>query len=181
MPDTQHNSFVMTDTTNGTRLKDFVQQLLGILPSDGSTPLTAEDYEAVYKEPPSFSKYLPFKDYDKEQQVFMMDDGLSVGAVFELTPIDVEGQSQKVLEIIESGIQQALQRLPGDRDYPFIVQTYLNDEPITDLVDNLKAYATDEAKATKHHDLWMNIMTEHLQHLAKEDGLFRDDVAQFNW
>ena len=181
MPDHQHKSFVMTETLNGTRLKDFVQQLLGILPADGSRPLTTEEYEAVYKEPPSFTQFLPFKDYDKEQQVFTMDDGLSVGVVFELIPVDVEGQSQKVLEIIESGIQQALQRLPGDRDYPIIVQTYLNDEPITDLVEKLRAYATDEAKATKHHEQWMNIMTEHLQHLAKEEGLFRDDVAQFNW
>ena len=181
MHDTQHKSFVMTETIGSSRIKEIIQKLLGILPADGSRPLTSEEYEAVYKEPPSFTQFLPFKDYDKEQQVFTMDDGLSVGVVFELIPVDVEGQSQKVLEIIESGIQQALQRLPGDRDYPIIVQTYLNDEPITDLVEKLRAYATDEAKATKHHEQWMNIMTEHLQHLAKEEGLFRDDVAQFNW
>ncbi|MBT3724654.1 MAG: TraC family protein, partial [Gammaproteobacteria bacterium] len=108
MTETQHKSFVMTETVGSSMFKDAIQKLLGILPSDGSTPLTAEDYEEIYKEPPSFTQYLPFKDYDKEQQVFIMDDGLSVGAIFELTPIDVEGQSQKVLEIIESGIQQAL-------------------------------------------------------------------------
>ena len=181
MPDMQHKSFVMTEIASGSRLKEIIQKLLGILPLDGSRPLTADDYEAIYKEPPSFTQFLPFKDYDKAQQVFLLDDGLSVGAVFELTPIDVEGQSQKVLEIIESGIQQALQRLPGDRDYPIIVQTYLNDEPITDLVDQLRAYATKEAKATRHHELWMQEIEQHLQHLSKENGLFRDDVAQFNW
>jgi len=181
MTDLHHKSFVMTETIESSKFKDVLQKLLGILPTDGKSPLTAEDYESVYKEPPSFTQFLPFKDYDKEQQVFLLDDGLSVGAVFELTPIDVEGQSQKVLEIIESGIQQALQRLPGNRDYPIIVQTYLNDEPITDLVDKLREYATDEAKATKHHELWMQEIEEHIQHLAKEDGLFRDDVAQFNW
>ena len=177
----RHKSFVMTETDNGNKLADTIKRLFGVLPSDGSTPLTNVDYEDIYKEPPSFAQYLPFKDYDKEQQVFLMDDGLSVGVVFELTPIDVEGQSQQVLEIIESGIQQALQRLPGDRDYPFIVQMYLNDEPITDLVDNLRAYATEEAKATLHHARWMQEVEEHLKHLAKEEGLFRDDVAQFNW
>jgi conjugative transfer ATPase len=181
MSETQHKRFIMTESAGGFNLKETIQKLLGILPTDGGQPLTAEDYEAIYKEPPSFTQFLPFKDFDKEQQVFIMDDGLSVGTVFELTPIDVEGRSQKILEIIESGIQQALQRLPGDRDFPIIVQTYLNDEPITDLVEKLKAYATDEAKATKHHELWMREIEEHIQHLAKEDGLFRDSVAQFNW
>ena len=182
MSDAPNDGVVMPESSaDSFNIKLAIQKLLGVLPTDGGQPLLAEDYEAIYKEPPSFTQFLPFKDFDNDQQVFIMDDGLSVGTVFELTPIDVEGQSQKVLEIIESGIQQALQRLPGDRDYPIIVQTYLNDEPITDLVEKLRAYATDEAKETKHHELWMREIEEHIQHLAKEDGLFRDTVAQFNW
>ena len=181
MPDTQHRSFVLTETECSLTLKDRVQRLLGILPWNGSQPLTKESYEEIYQEPPSFAEFLPFKDFDKENKVFLMDDGLSVGAVFELIPVDVEGQSQEILEVIEAGIQQALQRIPGDRDYPYIVQTYLRDEPITDLVDNLRAYATPEARATKHHELWMKEMEEHMKHLSSEQGLFKDKVAQTAW
>lgn len=171
----------MDNTATAFNLKESILRLLGIVPPDGSKPITKEDYESVYKEPPSFTQYLPFKDYDEEQEVFLFDDGLNVGVVLELTAIDVEGQSQKVLEQIEAGIQSALQRLPGDRDYPIIVQTYLNDEPITDLVDQLRAYATEDAKKTRHHELWMQEMTEHVKHLSKDGGLFRDSVAQFDW
>jgi len=159
---------------------DRMKRLLGILPATGS-PLTEADWEDKFKEPPPFTQFLPFKDYDKENEVFLLDDGISVGAVFELVPIDVEGQAKNIFEIIESGIQASFQRIPGDRDYPFIVQTYLNDEPITDLVDQLRAYATEEARATKHHERWMTEMDEHIQHLSKESGLFRDDYAQIQW
>ncbi len=171
----------MDSTATSFYLKELVLKLLGVLPIDGTSPMSKAEYEDVYREPPSFAQYLPFKDYDKEQEAFLFDDGLNVGVVLELTAIDVEGQSQKVLEQIEAGIQSALQRLPGDRDYPIIVQTYLNDEPITDLVDQLRTYATEDAKKTRHHELWMQEMTEHVKHLSKDGGLFRDSVAQFDW
>lgn len=177
---TNKNGFISDNDQPTDSIKNKLARLFGILPAVGN-PLTCEDYESIYKEPPSFTQFLPFKDYDKEEKVFLLDDGISVGAVFELTPVDIEGQSQEILEQIETGIQTSLQRLPGNREYPIVVQFYLNDEPITDLVEQLRNYATDEAKKTKHHELWMQEIEEHLKHLAKDEGLFRDDVAQMNW
>ncbi len=176
----EHKSFQLTRSEHTDRFKDLMLRLIGVKPWHGD-PMTHEQYKSVYAEPPSFAQFLPFKDYDKKKEVFLFDDGISVGAVFELTPIDVEGQPQEILEKIEYGIQQSFQRLPGDRDHPFIVQIYLNDEPITELVDHLREYATPEARATKHHEIWMREMEEHLRHLAHENGLFHDDVAQMNW
>ncbi len=160
---------------------DRLLRVVGVLPPGAATPVTVDDYAQIYKEPPSFIQYLSFKGYDPADEVFLLQDGINVGAILELTPIDVEGQSAEALSQIESGIQAALQRIPSHRDYPFIVQTYLSDEPITDLVDKLREYSTDAAKATKHHEIWMAEMQEHMQQLAKEGGFFRDDLAQFHW
>lgn len=181
MSSAQHRSFELSGTETDQKIMAFIKRLFGIMPPDGSNPLTLEGYEEIYKEPPSFTQYLPFKDYVEDEEVFVFDDGLNVGVVLELIPIDVEGQSQQVLEQIESGIQSAIQRIPGDREYPYIVQTYLSDEPIIDLVDQLRDYATEDARQTRHHEMWMQIMEEHVRHLSKEGGLFRDSQAQFNW
>lgn len=170
----------MNDTSISDNIKDRFFRWAGILPAVGE-PLSKENYEDIYKEPPSFTQFLPFKDYDEENGVFTMDDGLSVGVVFELVPIDVDGQPDEILQNIELGIQSALQRMPSDKDHPYIIQTYLSDEPIVGLVEQLRDYATDEAKKTKHHELWMKEMEEHISHLSKKGGLFKDEAAQFDW
>ncbi len=72
-------------------LADMFKRLFGLAPPDGSKPMTEEEYEDVYREPASFAQYLPFKDYDKESEVFLLDDGLNVGVVLELAPVDIEG------------------------------------------------------------------------------------------
>jgi len=99
MSDVDQANFNVTDN-----IKDRFFRWAGILPPV-CTPLTLDKYEDIYKEPPSFTQFLPFKDYDEKEGVFLMDDGLSVGVIFDLTPIDVDGQSSDILQNIELGIQ----------------------------------------------------------------------------
>jgi conjugative transfer ATPase len=155
-------------------------RLLGVLPH-GRKPLTREEYAKIYREPPSFAQYLPWKDFSDEDLVFEFDDGVSVGAVFELTPIDVEGKSMSVLKKIELGIQKAFQSVPTHVASPWIVQTYLQDDPITDLADMVRRYATDEARKTNHHELWLKELDEHVQHISKPGGMFYDQGSRFWW
>lgn len=162
-------------------LGDLALRLLGVMPTNGRKPLTQDDYANIYHEPPSFAQYLPWKDYDVNDRVFMFDDGVSVGAVFELTPIDVEGKPMSVLKKIELGIQKAFQSIPTHVSSPWIVQTYLQDEPITDLVDMVRNYATPEARKTKHHELWLKELEDHMRHISKPGGMFYDQNTRFHW
>lgn len=179
----------MTDTTTADAtgdgavarpsIKSLLLRLLGVLPPDGRLPLTKERLRDLYREPESFVDYLPWRGF--ADGVFEFADGASVGAVFELTPIDVEGRPSFILDKIESGIQKALQNIPAHGDSPWIVQTYLQDEPIGDLVDELREYATPAARETRHHQLWLDEIKEHIAHMEKPGGMFYDQGSQFWW
>lgn len=156
-------------------------RLIGITPPDGSRPITDEDYARIYRDKPSFAQFLPFKDFDKEDCLFQFEDGCSVGAVFELQALDVEGRSAQVLQKIESGIQKALQSIPGHHDSPWILQCYLQDDPLQGLIEKIREYATPEARESKHHEIWLWEFAEHIVHMGKPGGLFYDACSQFDW
>jgi len=162
-------------------LRNLLLRLLGVLPADGREPLTRAKMEDLYRESSSFCEFLPWKDYNRDERVFEFDDGASVGAVFELTPIDVEGRPTKILTQIERGLQKALQNIPSHADSPWIIQTYLQDESITGLVDMVRDYATPDAKKTKHHERWLKELEEHIAHMSKPGGMFYDQGSQFWW
>ncbi len=162
-------------------IKDTLLRLLGVLPADGRKPLTKKQHQKIYQNPPSFTEFLPWKDFHGESGVFQFDDGASVGAVFELKPIDVEGRPASILEKIELGIQRALKNIPTHATSPWIIQTYLNDEPITDLAEIVRDYSTEEARKTRHHELWIKELEEHTRHMSKPGGMFYDEGSQFHW
>ena len=162
-------------------IKGAALRLLGVLPEDGTQPLTEGQMAQRYQAPPPFTQYLPWKSYNAEEGVFEFADGVSVGALYELAPIDVDGRPSSILEKIERGIQKALQNIPTYAQTPWIVQTYLQDEPITDLVEQIRAYATPAARETRHHQLWLDDMEEHCKHVSKPGGMFYDKGSSFYW
>jgi len=171
----------MTTATVKPSLRNMLMRLLGVLPHDGHEPLTKDQLQDIYREPSSFCEFLPWKDYNKDEGVFEFDDGASVGAVFELKPIDVEGRPMHILKKVELGLQKAIQNMPSHPNSPWIIQTYLQDEPITDLVDMVREYASPDAKKTTHHELWLQELEEHTTHMAKPGGMFYDQGSQFWW
>jgi conjugative transfer ATPase len=165
----------------GRRGLDMFQRLLGVLPMNGSRPLSQKEYARLWDQPPSFVEYLPFTDFDSEDGVFHFEDGVSVGAVFELVAVDVEGRKADILKKVEFGIQKALQSLPGDHDSPWILQSYLQDEPLFGLVDQIRQHATPRARETEHFEFWMRELEEHVEHMSKPGGMFFDSGSQFHW
>ena len=161
--------------------QDMLSRLIGITPLDGSRPITQKELARRYQDLPSFTQFLPFKDYDPNDAVFHFEDGCSVGAVFELQAVDVEGRPPHILKKIEGGIQKALQSIPGHHDSPWILQCYLQDDPLQGLIDQIRDYATPEAKQTRHYEIWMRELEEHIEHMAKPGGLFFDSASQFDW
>jgi len=160
---------------------DWVMRLAGITPMDGSKPLTKKQLKKTYSDDPSFVEFLPFRDYSVEDKVFHFYDDVSVGVVLEIKPIDVEGRPQHILEKVEKAIEKSIKSIPPHHESPWIVQTFLQDEPITGLVDVMRDYAVPDAKKYPHHEMWMKEMEEHLEHMSRDGGLFHDSISNTNW
>ena len=59
---------------------------------DGS-PLKSADVKRLYDRPASFTDLLPWVEYDPTSQSFLLEDGISVGALFELEPVGTEART----------------------------------------------------------------------------------------
>ncbi|MCK8164513.1 conjugal transfer protein TraC, partial [Erwinia amylovora] len=81
------------------------------------------DEKRVYSHNPSIVDFLPWAEFLDEEQCLLLDDGLSVGAVFEVTPAATEGRPDERLEKIRDVVEDALQDSFDDlANNPWIVQ-----------------------------------------------------------
>ena len=100
-----------------------------IKPSGEPTRATIADEQKLYDDKhPGFPQYLPWVEYLTENKCFLLEDGRSVGAVFELRPIGPEGRMpdwlQSVRDMIEDALQDSFKEV---EDSPWVIQLFCQD------------------------------------------------------
>ena len=140
-------------------------------------PLKDIEVKRMYGQPSSFIDKLPWYEYLPEEQTFLLDDGLSVGAVFEVLPLPTEGRSEDWLadqrDQIEMAISDAFDEEPNS---PWIIQQYtFDDNQLKKFIDNLRAYPDDHCRDSQYTQQWLDTMEKHLYGISKEGGLFIDE------
>ena len=97
---------------------------------DTDTPVTTRQVKRLYERPPSFSDLLPWMEYHPGSRTFVLEDGVSVGALFELTPAGTEARTPAFMTQLRDAIQTALtDAIPEADEAPWILQVYVQDEP----------------------------------------------------
>ncbi|MBP2170712.1 conjugative transfer ATPase [Erwinia toletana] len=133
---------------------------------------------------PSFVDHLPWVEFLPESQALLLEDGRSVGAVYELIPVATEGRSVAWLENVRDRIADALQdSFDEDDKAPWVVQFFCQDEDDADSwLAQLSEYAVAEAKNTDFTREWLAQMQRHLNNLSRPEGLFLDNtVTRTRW
>jgi len=161
------------------------QSLKGAQPSGGqvdrregpsSPPTTAAAVRRPYQRPPSFTDLLPWIEYVPESRCFLLEDGVSVGALFELEPVGTEARTPTFMTQLRDAIQTALtQVIPELDEAPWVLQIYVQDEPsLEGLQRDLAEYpqpAERDSAYTRHYQAGF---TEHLARIRRPGGLFED-------
>lgn len=162
---------------------DWFNRLSGRLPADGRKPLTEKEYARIWEGPKhAVSDYLPWVDYDDDNQVFLLNDGVSVGAAFELRQVNVEGKSSEFIEKVRKALKRAIACVPEVHEgSPWIVQFYLQDEPIESLVQEMRHYAKPNARESEFTREWFDLLDEHVRQMSRDQGLFEDEMAGIPW
>src|SRR5690554_3955024 len=92
-------------------------------------PATRADEQRLYDHRPSFLEMLPWVEYLPDAQCLLLDDGVSVAAVFELTPVGTEGREPEWLQATRDALENALQDSFDELDQnPWLVQLYVQDD-----------------------------------------------------
>ncbi len=139
-------------------------------------PLRQRDVQALYERPPSFTPFLPWVEYLPDSQCFLLEDGVSVGAMFDLTPVGTEARTVPFMVALRDAIQTALsEALPELDDAPWVLQLYVQDEPNLDsLVQSLRHYPTGPIREHTYTRIFQDLMQNHCTLLCATGGLFVD-------
>lgn len=139
-------------------------------------PLTVADRKSMGKAPPSFVDLLPWMDYDPADQSFLLEDGISRAAVFELTPTPTEGRSKDFLAGQRDALRNAITGSFPELDAgEWVGQIFVQDDTGIDvLMDEIEAYIRPEVRKTAFTQDFMSRMRDHLQRISVPDGLFID-------
>ncbi|MEF9677087.1 conjugative transfer ATPase [Pectobacterium aroidearum] len=150
----------------------------------GSRPATQADEQALYEVAPSFVALLPWVEYLPESQSMLLEDGVSVAAFFELTPLGTEGREPVWLAQARDALENALQDSFDELDdNPWVLQLYAQDETNFDqYLQTLKGYIQPRAQHSRFTEFYLHSMAHHLRAVAKPGGLFEDTtVTRLPW
>ncbi|EOO0450330.1 TPA: conjugative transfer ATPase [Escherichia coli] len=141
--------------------------------------MTQEEEVRVYHAGPSVIDFLPWVEYLDEAQCLLLDDGMSVGAVYDVTPAATEGRTEERLEQIRDMVEDALQDSFDEYDtHPWVVQFFCQDENDVDAyLDYLKGYVKPHAQGTAFTEAWLGEMECHLRGISRPEGLFTDTLV----
>ena len=85
----------------------------------GSPALAMEVVKGLYRQPSSFTDLLPWVEYDPDSGCFLLEDGISVGALFELEAVGTEARTDKFMTELRDAIQTALNdAIPEEESAP---------------------------------------------------------------
>lgn len=145
--------------------------------SASGRPLTVKEYQQIWATAPSFSAFLPWVDWLQKERCLLLEDGRSVCAVYELTPVTTEGRPEERLDEIRDQIEDALQNsFEGLDQNPWVIQFFCQDERDPDeWINHIRQYVRPAARGTDFTEAWLEQTARHMQVIAREGGLFEDD------
>ena len=111
-------------------------------------------------------------------------DGKTVGAVFEVVPVEADGRTDAFMNSLHHKIMSVLRdSIPRDLDSPWIVQiTMQDDADVQSFAKTIEAYGDPKAGNQAFRKEWVRIMTEHLEDVSDPAGVFVDEmVSGANW
>ncbi len=152
----------------------------------GEGPLTLADRIKWAKRPRSFTDILPWTQFEPEDEVFPLNDGISVAAMFEVTPTATEAMAEDMLEKRANLAIAAMNSVPEEEDAEWIVQFFVNDDSNMDSViehyENYirKAHGGDpkrgeEVLNSQYTQAWLTHLRAHMLKVSNPDGLFVDE------
>ncbi|CAI0966936.1 conjugative transfer ATPase [Serratia quinivorans] len=151
---------------------------------DGREPLrrpgkmTVKDEQQVYHANPSIVDYLPWAEFLDREQCILLDDGVSVGAIFDITPVATEGRTDDRLEQMRDTVEDALQDSFDEHDEnPWIAQFFCQDENnVEAYIDRLRNYVKPHAQGSAFTEDWLKETERHMRGIARPEGLFKDTL-----
>jgi len=132
---------------------------------------------------PSFTDYLPWMEYTPSAKTFLLEDGKSVGAVWELDPIGTEGRSDAFKESLrDQTINLIADTIPELEHNPWVLQVFVNDEfYLQETADAIVAYGKSHVEDDGFAKAYQELAARHLRRVCTEGGIFKETASDCPW
>ena len=158
---------------------------------DESRPMTIAERRRMASRPPSFTDALPWTSFNPDDEVFHFNDGVSVAALFEISPTPTEAMPDELLHDRADKVLAALKGIPEEDPGEWIVQFFVSDdinlETVPDeFVEYIKrTHASDPKRCeqvlnSKFTQNWIEELKLHVANISKPEGLFEDTEISGN-
>ena len=137
---------------------------------------------SMYRPVRSFVDHVPWAEA-LDDGTILLEDGRSVGAVWEIEPRGTEGRGGRWLTDLRNGLHDVLQDSFEEFDAsPWVIQTYTWREPdLSAAADRFRDYIAGAARDTGFSSAYADILAAHYRGVAKPGGLFTDRLSQTRW
>ena len=149
-------------------------------PKDKSSYVTQQEENDLYRKSKKFIPFLPMVEYQTDSKTFLFDDERSVGIAFEVKPCEIDGRSAEFMASVRDKMVDVLQgTFDEDETAPWVVTQYSYDSAELDsYVDHLENYCHESTKGSKLTEDYISVMRQHYRAIAKDGGLFEDEIIQ---
>lgn len=129
-----------------------------------------------YQKLPSLADRLPWKDYNKLHNCFLLEDNESLGVCFKITPIPCEARPLQMMDEIAKSISEALKNaIPFEKENPWILQVYVNKKSgLGDVFDEIEDYFPENRKSSTLTQAYLKNLREHFDYTTRPGGIFHD-------
>lgn len=192
----------MTTAAASPRKKDFIAEVIAALkkPSKEKTKIKGKSSKgeqgkdtpaAVLRAEASWVKdkktlpqksivdYLPYLEYDPDDQTFLLEDAKSLAACFELEAIGAEGKTEEFkAEVCELLLGVVADSVPLRDPNPWVLQFYVQDEfDLSYMSRRCAEYRSKGAEDTAYSNYFQEKMAAHFQNITREGGYFHDKTV----
>ena len=146
--------------------------------------ITKSEVAKQYASHPSFADYLPWLEWSDEHNVMLLEDGRSVGALFEIISVPTEARPDAHIAALHEKIARMLSKLvPLEHENPWVMQIFVQDDltlmPIANALQDYiaKHNSLDDPLAQKY----LSLMREHFALMCRDQGILRDPMSGLDY
>jgi conjugative transfer ATPase len=135
--------------------------------------------QQLYRPDRSFVDLLPWVEALEGESAILLEDGRSVGAVYEVQARGTEGRPESFLAEVRDGLAEALGDVFDEYDNaPWVLQTFTYDElDLSSFMQDVETYVAPKLRETQYTQAYMDVMRKHYAGVCRPEGLFEDRVV----
>ena len=139
-----------------------------------------KDVERAYKQKrPSIADKFSVVDFSDKHNVFLLEDGLSIGSGFEIGDIAADGVNEYALQSVFQRVMDVFSYvLPLEDENPWVLQVYVNDEfSLESTFDFYKQSIDKQFVDNEYTKTYLKQLKRLYEKATDEDGLFFDSMS----